>query len=98
MSDTSQPPGLYSVENAQIKGSITATWALALIAVCLRFTARRLSKAGFWYDDWLMIPAQVSIHDIDFSSDSVETLGRQFKLTCVPAWCHGAVFHVCFLE
>ena len=42
-------------------GSILATWALAVIAVCLRFLARRRSKAGLWYDDWLMIPATVSI-------------------------------------
>ena len=37
-----------------------STWTVALIVVCLRFTARRLSKSGFWYDDWLMIPAVVS--------------------------------------
>ena len=36
------------------------TWAVALSMVCLRFTARRIGKAGFWYDDWLMIPAAVS--------------------------------------
>ena len=33
---------------------------MASIAVCLRLAARRLSKAGFWYDDWLMVPAPVS--------------------------------------
>lgn len=37
------------------------TWTLAVTASCLRFTARRLSNAGFWYDDWLIVPAMVSV-------------------------------------
>ena len=43
-----------------LRTTIITTWAMALVAVCLRFLARRLSKAGLWYDDWLMIPATVS--------------------------------------
>ena len=46
---------------ASLQGSAIATWALALIIVCLRFIARRRSKAGLWIDDWLIIPATVSI-------------------------------------
>ena len=46
-------------ENGRIKGSILTVWALALIGLCLRFVARRMSKAGYWYDDWLLIPAMV---------------------------------------
>lgn len=53
-------PSIHGNENTRIRGSIIGTWALALIAVCLRFFARRRSKAGFWYDDWLMVPATVS--------------------------------------
>ena len=98
MSETLPLAVVYSNETAQIKGSIIATWALAFIAICLRFTARRLSKAGFWYDDWLMVPAQVSIPDINFSSNYVESLGAQIKLIRVPARCHGAVLHLRFLE
>ena len=41
------------------RGPALATWALASIAVCLRFIARRMSKSGFWYDDWLLVPALV---------------------------------------
>ena len=48
-------------ELRNLGGSIIATWLIALIAVCLRFLARRLSKAGLWYDDWLVIPAAVRI-------------------------------------
>ena len=70
MADTSNapsvtlPPGLAgwyrgNSYKAAIQGSTSATWALAFIAVMLRFTARRLSKAGFWYDDWTIIPALV---------------------------------------
>ena len=56
-------------EDALIKGSIIATWALALIAVCLRFIARRLSNARFWYDDWLVLAATVSIPHMDSRSN-----------------------------
>lgn len=63
-SDTSNPTD----ELTSLGGSIIATWAIALIAVCLRFLARRLSKAGLWYDDWLMIPATVSIPHMIISS------------------------------
>ena len=47
-------------ELTSLRFTIIATWATALVAVYLRFLARRLSKAGLWYDDWLMIPATVS--------------------------------------
>jgi hypothetical protein len=36
---------------------VSATWALATIAVFLRFLCRRISNAGFWWDDYLMVPA-----------------------------------------
>ena len=83
MSEQLPPLPLQSNESAQIKGSIVATWALAVIAVCLRFTARRLSKAGFWYDDWLMVPATVSIPHIKLSSNYVESLGEQIDYSYV---------------
>lgn len=56
-------PSLYFPPNGygSSRVGIIATWAIALITVCLRYLARRLSKAGLWYDDWLMIPATVSI-------------------------------------
>ena len=52
-------------------GSVIPTWLIALIAVCLRFLARRLSKAGLWYDDWLVIPAAVSIRHMTISSTTL---------------------------
>lgn len=53
------PPGLYLNDNRQagITASMFVTWVLAFISVSLRFIARKLAKAGFWVDDWLMIPA-----------------------------------------
>lgn len=48
----------------RIQGSIWATWALALVAFALRITARRISKAGFWWDDWLLIPAMVLVNTL----------------------------------
>ena len=63
MSRTSQLHGLTSLidEQKTDQGIIILLWAIALIAVGFRFLARRLTKAGLWYDDWLMIPAIVSI-------------------------------------
>ena len=48
-------------DSTRVQGTILATWVLAVVTVCLRFTARRLSKAGIWYDDWLILPAIVGI-------------------------------------
>ena len=46
-------------ERSHIKCSILATWILALIVLSLRFAARKISKAGFWWDDWLLVLAMV---------------------------------------
>ena len=64
MSRTSQLHGLISLIDEQKTDQgiiIVLLWAIALIAVGFRFLARRLTKAGLWYDDLLMIPAIVSI-------------------------------------
>jgi hypothetical protein len=55
------PLGIDLTANQQprIIGLVAATWALATIALVLQFYCRRLSKAGFWWDDYLMIPAYV---------------------------------------
>ena len=42
-----------------IRGAVVFIWSLMLIVVSLRFVARRLAKAIFWYDDWLIILAAV---------------------------------------
>ena len=47
------------MELARLLGNIVFTWSLMLIIVFLRFTARRLSKAPLWIDDWLIVPATV---------------------------------------
>ena len=59
--------GVFFYKRDPIRGAILAVWIYALCTLCLRFLARRRSKAGFWYDDWLLIPAIVSI-DISISS------------------------------
>lgn len=63
MSQNSSSPSVASLidEVKSDQGIIILLWAIALIAVGSRFLARRLTKAGLWYDDWLMIPAIVSI-------------------------------------
>ena len=52
--------GVFFYERGAIRGSVLALWCYALLGLSLRFFARRLTKAGFWYDDWLLIPAIVS--------------------------------------
>ncbi|KAL8950203.1 MAG: hypothetical protein Q9222_003750 [Ikaeria aurantiellina] len=42
-------PSLYS--------AAIITYTLAISAVALRFTARRLTHTFFWYDDWLVVVA-----------------------------------------
>ena len=54
--------GVFFYKRGPISGSVLALWYYAVLGLCLRFLARRLSKAGFWYDDWLLIPAFVSNH------------------------------------
>ena len=60
--------GTPADELTSLRFTIIATWAMALLAVYLRFLARRLSKAGLWCDDWLMIPATVSVPHVTISS------------------------------
>lgn len=57
-------------ELSRLRGIIIAIWIITLATVILRFLARRLSKAGLWYDDWLTIPATVSISETILSSTS----------------------------
>ena len=52
--------GVFFYKRGLIRGSVLALWFYALLGLCLRFLARRRSKADFWYDDWLLIPAIVS--------------------------------------
>lgn len=55
------PPGidLSASQVPRILGVNIATFCLAVFAILLRFTARRLTRAAFWWDDWLMLPAIV---------------------------------------
>lgn len=52
-------PSTYVDERSRVRGVALATWILALVTLSLRFVARRMSSAGFWYDDGLLIPAVV---------------------------------------
>ena len=47
--------------NLALQSTDIAIWALALVILCARLIARRLSKAGFWFDDWLISFATVSV-------------------------------------
>lgn len=48
----SRAPGLYG-------GTITLI-IVAAVAVALRLTARKVSAANFWWDDWTLVIALVS--------------------------------------
>ncbi|KKA16364.1 hypothetical protein T310_10060 [Rasamsonia emersonii CBS 393.64] len=53
---------LTASKQPQIRGAILSTWLLAVLAVGLRFTSRWLVKAGFWWDDWLILLGLVITH------------------------------------
>ena len=56
------PPGtdLSASQVGRMLGVNIATFCLAVIAIVLRFIARRLTRTALWWDDWLMLPAIVS--------------------------------------
>ncbi|KAL6721256.1 hypothetical protein ACLMJK_000358 [Lecanora helva] len=51
------PPGLDINESRRPEclASSIVTWTLAIVAVALRFWARRLMKTKFWLDDWFAV-------------------------------------------
>ena len=55
------PPGidLSETQVPRMLGINISTFVLAVISIILRFVSRRLSRAHFWWDDWLMISAIV---------------------------------------
>ena len=36
------------------------TWGVAVLALKARILSRAISRAGLWWDDWLLVPAIVS--------------------------------------
>ena len=50
LSDSIQP---------DIYGAISTVYPVAVLAAVLRLLARRVSKAGYWWDDWIIIIAMV---------------------------------------
>ena len=56
-----------------IVGTCVALIVFSTLAVALRFLSRRLSKAGYWYDDWLALAALV------WSLDSSLSFGRTMR-------------------
>ena len=49
-----------------ILGAIISTYCVSIVAICLRATARRISKAKFWIDDWLIFVGTV-IHTANYT-------------------------------
>ncbi|KAL3467936.1 hypothetical protein BJX64DRAFT_282825 [Aspergillus heterothallicus] len=51
------PPGidLTADQGPKIRGAVVSTWALSVVFVLLRFLSRYLARAGFWWDDWLIL-------------------------------------------
>lgn len=61
--------------------AITITcFSLAVVAVCLRFLARILTKATLWWDDWTVLGALVSSTARPLSSN-IENTKRLTLLT-----------------
>ncbi len=69
-------------------GSIVTSWILAIVTVCLRFSARRISKAGLWYDDWLIVPATVRAPYAIHYRKLLVSQGGYIELTCMVVLHH----------
>ena len=54
-----------------ILGAILSTYCISVIVLSLRIAARKVSKAGFWVDDWLifasMVDVSVYMHSMSFA-------------------------------
>ena len=50
---------LYADQKGRLVGSMITLLVLSTFFVCLRLLSRKLSKAGFWLDDYLTILALV---------------------------------------
>ena len=50
---------LYADKRPLLLGVLITLIALSIIIVALRFLTRRLSGAGYWWDDWLILAALV---------------------------------------
>lgn len=62
--DYSVPPGvdLNESQHAHLYGAYISTFSLAVISVVLRLLCRKtLSKAGLWWDDWVICISLVGI-------------------------------------
>ena len=59
----SLPPdiNLSATQQPRILGADLFTYCLAVLVVILRFISRKISKAPYWWDDWLMVPAIVRL-------------------------------------
>ena len=68
----SPPPDvdLQDTQVPRILGVNIATFILAVIAISLRFIARRLTRLPYWWDDWLMLPAIVCWSECSISRPS----------------------------
>ena len=51
----------YQSRTAGVYGGTISLLIIAAIAVVLRLTARRISAANFWWDDWTLVIALVSL-------------------------------------
>ena len=87
----------HSAEQARIRGTVVFTWSLMLIIVSLRFLARRLSRVGLWYDDWLIIPATVCLFQIHYLLLPVNDQGTRTDPVYLSAVRHGMLC-LCHLE
>ena len=50
-----------------ILAAIVSTYCISILAITLRTAARRLSKVGFWLDDWLIYAGMVMLVGISCS-------------------------------
>lgn len=75
------PKGLniHESRQSQLYAAAITTYLLAVIAVCLRFWARRLLKVAFMLDDWLAAAATVGLRTLDGKLRLLDTVCRHWS-------------------
>lgn len=55
------PPGLDLTQTnvPRFVASTCLTWVMGVACVGLRFFARKLTRGGFWWDDWIILTTLV---------------------------------------
>ena len=70
---------LSASQQPRILASNIVVYCFVVIVVVLRFASRKLAGAGFWWDDWLILPPTVCFELILPAKHGVDRVNRRFS-------------------